>query len=209
MAEARRDRGRGIGLADAADGAQDREHGNVGHGRGMGETGAFEPDHLLGRKALAELAQQPRLPDPGFSDDSDCWPLAGHNRVEMPPEELDIALAADERRDAPAESEPGPRVADNSIGAPQCGGRTPDGSQLEAAIEERSGRLARYCRVDLGLERQSLETVPCLTLCTFIEPRLVARESNRDATDVDRQRHVDLLALGASTLRGALQRRGR
>src|SRR5207249_6363785 len=81
----------GVGrLADAADLSDDVEHGQVRDPACVGLAGALEAGDRLARQALAELADQPRLPDPGLTGDADGVPAPIECRREIPLEQREM-----------------------------------------------------------------------------------------------------------------------
>src|SRR5207245_6321769 len=84
---------------------------------------------------LVEFVEQARLPDPGLTADPDDLALAPYGRLQAAPEELDLAVAADERRHVPAENTRAAPGEDED--AAEHAAR--EVQQLEAALEDRAG----------------------------------------------------------------------
>src|SRR5205823_8948817 len=59
-----------VHLGDPADATQQIEYQLVWHHRPIGEAASLNPDDCLGH-ALAELVDEPRLADPGLTDEAD------------------------------------------------------------------------------------------------------------------------------------------
>src|SRR5213594_819634 len=122
-----------VGVGDPAARLEGLQHRKVRGGRAVREALRLDVPDGLADDALAELVEQARLADPGLTADPDDLALAPHRRLEAAPEELDLAVAADERRHVPSEAaRRGPGEVEYAGGVL---GR--EIQQLEAALQER------------------------------------------------------------------------
>ena len=91
-----RDRLRGVGVDEPAVSPDDVHHGDVRDGRAVGEAPALKVRNAQVHQAVAELEEEPRLPDPGLADDPDRLAPAFLDGGEQGQQRLELPVTADE-----------------------------------------------------------------------------------------------------------------
>ena len=136
------DRLRVVPVGDSADLADDRDDGQVRRRRRVGEAATLQTGHLQGGGFLAQLRDEPGLPDPCLADDSHDLAHALHGRAQSRAEPAELFAASHEGRDAAAHAESAVLRAGERVHAASALRQLADGRDLEAALERHGGRGA-------------------------------------------------------------------
>src|SRR5437879_10714473 len=118
---------------------------------------SFEVCHRLAGEALAKLVDQAGLANAGLAADAQDLTLATHRGLETAREELELAVAADERRGPTPLTRPGPAAAHQGKGAAVRGCVLLELIELEPSRQERGRTIADGHRGDRAAIDQSRE----------------------------------------------------
>ena len=108
LAELGGHRGRPVGLADEAGGAEDLQHRQERDRRAVGETVALDVGDRRPAEPLPELVEQPRLADARLPDDPHDLAAPGASRGQAAVEEVELLPAPHEAGHLALDAQPGP-----------------------------------------------------------------------------------------------------
>ena len=189
------DRLRTVRLVDAAERPHDSDEGQIRNRAAVREAVALEPRHGPVADSPPELEQEPRLADPGFSDDPDYLALPRHRRLQATQEQFQLVLPPDERRHGR------PRFGRARLGSREDVGLRPGivggrrRREREVPAQERCRRGAGHDAVRLGALDERLEIPPRRAPGADVQLRGLAHVADEELADVDRLPHPDRRAL--------------
>src|SRR5439155_22472921 len=157
---------------------------HVRSGEAVKEALSLDVADRLADHALVELVDHPRLADARLAADPDDLALASDRRVEATPEELDLTMAAGERRRMSAEP-PRPPPREDEHAAERAAREV---QQLEAALEERCSGSGDEDRAGLTVLDERGEHLDRLLPGHHVELRRPRAEPHQTLLEVDPDR---------------------
>src|SRR5215471_15396066 len=174
-----------VGVHDPAARLEGLQHRQVWSGRAVGEALRLDVTDVFADQTLVELVQQTGLADTGLARDPDDLTMAPHCRLEPAPEDLDLPVAADERRPVPAE--PGRRATGE--GEHAADRAAVDVEELETALEKARGDFADEDRSGITPLDECRQYLDHFLPGPDVELRCAQPEPDQALLEMDPHRH--------------------